>query len=445
MPQPFVQSSSDLSPQSSGYVDSARSSVPASVGELLASATGPLFSFEFFPPRSEEDEPVLWAAVEALAPHEPAFVSVTYGANGSRRDRTVAATRRIASSGGPLTVGHLTCVDQSKADIASALAEYRDAGVTNILAIRGDMPGGGEWRRHPDGLANATELVRFVKEQGDFCVGVAAFPNPHETSNDADLDARILCDKVEAGAEFAITQLFYDAERYGELLERMRDERLLWVRWLGQLQVDPEVGEPDVGRYRQPASTDGCSHLLAVPVNADGARDRPLKGAGAGGRDVEIPAQVLDAHRRGLLGAQLRRVERREHDDLPPRPGDGDVEPSLSPGSVQRAEVQRQDAALVDAERRREQHDVAFIALDVLEILHEQAVAASRLERLDDAFVARVADERLDVGALLLVEGDHADRRHGALRCVREPSLNLLDDGLGLDRIRALELPAAVA
>ena len=222
MPQPFAQSSSDLSPQSSGDVDSARSSVPASVGELLASATGPLFSFEFFPPRSEEDEPVLWAAVEALAPHEPAFVSVTYGANGSRRDRTVAATRRIASSGGPLTVGHLTCVDQSKEDIAAALAEYRDAGVANILAIRGDMPGGGEWRRHPDGLANATELVRFVKEQGDFCVGVAAFPNPHETSNDADLDARILCDKVEAGAEFAITQLFYDAERYGELLERMR-------------------------------------------------------------------------------------------------------------------------------------------------------------------------------------------------------------------------------
>lgn len=195
---------------------------PGTVAELFRSAHGPLFSFEFFPPRSEEEEPVLWAAVEALAPLQPAFVSVTYGANGSRRDRTIRATRRIAESGGPLTVGHLTCVAQSKAELAEALAEYREAGVTNILAIRGDMPGGGPWERHPEGLANATELVRFIKSEGDFCVGVAAFANPHETSNDPDLDARILLDKVEAGAEFAITQLFFEAERYAELVERMR-------------------------------------------------------------------------------------------------------------------------------------------------------------------------------------------------------------------------------
>ena len=90
---------------------------PQTVGELLASAQGPLYSFEFFPPRSEEEEPVLWAAVDALAPLAPDFVSVTYGANGSRRDRTIHATRRIASSNGPLTVGHLTCVAQSKAEL----------------------------------------------------------------------------------------------------------------------------------------------------------------------------------------------------------------------------------------------------------------------------------------------------------------------------------------
>lgn len=195
---------------------------PQTVGELLASAQGPLYSFEFFPPRSEEEEPVLWAAVDALAPLAPDFVSVTYGANGSRRDRTIHATRRIASSNGPLTVGHLTCVAQSKADIAEALTAYREVGVRNILAIRGDMPGGGEWERHPDGLANATELVRFIKEQGDFCVGVAAFPNGHETTNDPDLDAQILADKVAAGAEFAITQLFFDADAYGSLVERVR-------------------------------------------------------------------------------------------------------------------------------------------------------------------------------------------------------------------------------
>lgn len=191
------------------------------MGDLLASAQGPLFSFEFFPPRSEEEEPILWRAVDALSPLSPDFVSVTYGANGSRRDRTIRATRKIASSGGPLTVGHLTCVDQSKADIAEALNAYRDAGVTNVLAIRGDMPGGGEWAAHPDGLRNATELVRFVKEQGDFCVGVAAFPNPHETSNDAELDADILEAKVAAGAEFAITQLFFEAQPYADLTARM--------------------------------------------------------------------------------------------------------------------------------------------------------------------------------------------------------------------------------
>ncbi|MDO5676735.1 MAG: methylenetetrahydrofolate reductase [Propionibacteriaceae bacterium] len=195
---------------------------PSTVRELLSTAQGPLFSFEFYPPRSEEEEPILWRAVEALAPLEPDFVSVTYGATGSRRDRTIHATRRIAVDGGPLTVGHLTCVDQSKADIAEALAAYREVGVTNILAIRGDMPGGGEWAQHADGLANATELVRFIKEQGDFCVGVAAFANPHETTQDPELDARILQEKVEAGAEFAITQLFFDAQPYIEMVARVR-------------------------------------------------------------------------------------------------------------------------------------------------------------------------------------------------------------------------------
>ncbi|GAA4903807.1 methylenetetrahydrofolate reductase [Tessaracoccus lubricantis] len=195
---------------------------PRTVGELLSTAQGPLFSFEFYPPRSEEEEPILWRAVDALAPLEPDFVSVTYGATGSRRDRTIHATRRIATDNGPLTVGHLTCVDQSKAEIAEALAAYREVGVTNILAIRGDMPGGGEWVQHEDGLANATELVRFIKEQGDFCVGVAAFANPHETTNDAELDDQILLAKVRAGAEFAITQLFFDAQPYIDMVARLR-------------------------------------------------------------------------------------------------------------------------------------------------------------------------------------------------------------------------------
>lgn len=194
----------------------------STVGELLEHADRPLYSFEFFPPRTAEEEPVLLRAVEALAPLKPDFVSVTYGATGSRRDRTIHATRRIAEIGNPMTVGHLTCVAQSRADIAAALHEYAEAGVRNILAVRGDMPGGGPWEPHRDGLRNATELVEFVKGEGDFCVGVAAFVQPHPDSNDLDLDARILLEKVEAGAEFAITQLFFETKDYFDLVERVR-------------------------------------------------------------------------------------------------------------------------------------------------------------------------------------------------------------------------------
>lgn len=194
---------------------------PTTVGDLLQRGHA-LTSFEFFPPRTPDEEPALLRAVEALAPLGPDFVSVTYGATGSRRDRTIHATRRIAAIGNPMTVGHLTCVEQSKADVAAALREYEEAGVRNILAVRGDMPGGEPWRAHPDGLRNATELVEFIKQQGDFCVGVAAFTSPHPDSRDADLDARILLEKVEAGAEYAITQLFFDAAEYFQLVERVR-------------------------------------------------------------------------------------------------------------------------------------------------------------------------------------------------------------------------------
>ncbi|RRD47559.1 methylenetetrahydrofolate reductase [Tessaracoccus sp. OH4464_COT-324] len=191
------------------------------VAELLSQGK-PLFSFEFFPPRTAEEVPRLLNTVAALAPLAPDFVSITYGANGSRRDRTMEATREIARIGNPMTVGHLTCVDQSKSDVANALALYREVGVRNILAVRGDMPGGGRWRPHPDGLRNATELVEFVKSEGDFCVGVAAFVSPHPETNDADLDARILLDKVAAGADYAITQLFFDTADYFALVNRMQ-------------------------------------------------------------------------------------------------------------------------------------------------------------------------------------------------------------------------------
>lgn len=182
-------------------------------------------SYEYFPPRTVEDEPKFWAAVERLEAYRPDFISVTYGATGSTRDRTVGATQALADRGGPVTVGHLTCVSQSRDDIARTLDAFAEVGVRNILAIRGDMPGGPTqpWERRPDGLGTATELVEFVKARGDFCVGVAAFPNVHQPDNDPELDARIVVEKAGVGAEYAITQLFFESHRYIELVERVRD------------------------------------------------------------------------------------------------------------------------------------------------------------------------------------------------------------------------------
>lgn len=202
---------------------SAKLTDPTSIAQLLETATEPLLSYEFFPPRNAEEEPRFFKAVNKLDRFAPDFVSVTYGASGSTRERTIHATRTLAERGG-VTVGHLTCVSQSRRDTARALEAYRASGVTNILAIRGDMPGGPTqpWERHPEGLANATELVEFIHEQGDFCVGVAAFPNVHQPDNDPELDARIVVEKAGAGAEYAITQLFFEAHRWVELVERVR-------------------------------------------------------------------------------------------------------------------------------------------------------------------------------------------------------------------------------
>ena len=179
-------------------------------------------SFEFFPPKDDAGAQALLAAIDALDPLAPDFVSVTYGATGSSRERTIEATRLIQPRTSAITVGHLTCVSQSVDELSAAVDAYAEAGVRHILAVRGDPPGGptAAWQRHPDGLDNATELVELVKSRGDFCVGVGAFPDAHPDRKDFELDARILAAKQQAGAEFAITQLFFDADAYFRLVER---------------------------------------------------------------------------------------------------------------------------------------------------------------------------------------------------------------------------------
>ena len=195
------------------------------IAELLATATRPLFSFELFPPRDEAQSRQLWQTVRELESLGPDFVSVTYGASGSTRERTVSATQAIAQHTTLRTVAHLTCASQSRDQLRQVIGSYAAAGVRHVLAIRGDMPGGPREPcvRHPEGLANATELVALVRELGDFCVGVGAFPDPHPQSSDARLDAEILVAKAEAGASYAITQLFFDPASYFALVERVRD------------------------------------------------------------------------------------------------------------------------------------------------------------------------------------------------------------------------------
>jgi methylenetetrahydrofolate reductase (NADPH) len=202
---------------------SGRSRTPT-IADLLHSGSRPLYSFEFFPPKDEVQERRLWQTIRELESLGPDFVSVTYGASGSTRERTIRATEAIAQHTTLRAVGHLTCASQSRDQLRRVIGWYAAAGIRHILAIRGDMPGGPRvpWVRHPDGLRNATELVAMVRELGDFCVGVAAFPEPHPEQGDAALDARLLVEKAQAGASYAITQLFFSAEDYFRLVDRVR-------------------------------------------------------------------------------------------------------------------------------------------------------------------------------------------------------------------------------
>ncbi|WP_067438310.1 methylenetetrahydrofolate reductase [NAD(P)H] [Nocardioides jensenii] len=196
---------------------------PRGIGQIIREGERS-FSFEFFPPKDEAGEAQLWQAIRELEPYRPTFVSVTYGAGGTTRDTTVAITARIARETTMVPMAHLTCVGHTVDDLRSVLTSLTESGVRNVLALRGDPPGGPgtPWEPTEGGVNYASELITVIKQNADVSVGVAAFPEGHVDAASLDDDVAVLRAKQDAGAEFAVTEMVLRASDYFGLVERAR-------------------------------------------------------------------------------------------------------------------------------------------------------------------------------------------------------------------------------
>lgn len=181
-------------------------------------------SFEFFPPKTEEMEATLWDSIKRLVPLAPSFVSVTYGAGGSTRERTHATVRRIVNETDVAPAAHLTCVEATRAQVDEVIRNYHAAGVRHIVALRGDPTAGvgARYAPHPGGYVNSADLVGGIRRVADFEISVAAYPEKHPDSPNADADIDMLKAKVDAGADRAITQFFFENDLYFRYLDRVR-------------------------------------------------------------------------------------------------------------------------------------------------------------------------------------------------------------------------------
>lgn len=191
------------------------------IGDIIATQR-PFFSFEFFPPKDDEGSRRLFAAIEALQPLRPAFVSITYGAGGSTRVRTVALAKEIQHEIGLTVVAHVTCIGADRAELRELFDDLARAGIENVLALRGDAPADAPFVPTPGGFAHASELIAMLRRNYDFCIGAACYPEKHPEAATLDDDLLHLKLKAEAGADFLVSQLFFDNTHFFEFERRAR-------------------------------------------------------------------------------------------------------------------------------------------------------------------------------------------------------------------------------
>ena len=244
----------------------------------------PVFSFEFFPPKTDAGVQNLYRTISELKALNPSFVSVTYGAGGSTRDRTVELVSRIKSELGLETMAHLTCVGSTREEIAAVLSKLRDNGIQNVLPLRGDPPEGEtSFTKTEGGFAYASELAQFIREEHDFCLGGACYPEGHTESPDRAVDLQNTLHKVNAGVDFLITQLFFDNIDYFDFVKRARAAGIDLPIVPG---IMPITNVAQVKRFTQMCGARIPRQLLK---RLDGVRARPRRG-GAGRRRARHPA-----------------------------------------------------------------------------------------------------------------------------------------------------------
>jgi len=198
------------------------------IDRLLESSNEPQFSFEFFPPKSEDGDRHLLEAVEQLVPLEPAFISVTYGAGGSTREKTIKIVSQIRDDFGIEAMPHFTCVGSTVDELRATLDEMAELGIENVLALRGDPPGGeSEWTQTDGGLEYSRELVELISAEYPFAIAAAAFPETHIHAASSEADLGHLKQKVDAGAHFLVTQLFFDNDAYFDFVVRAREAGIM--------------------------------------------------------------------------------------------------------------------------------------------------------------------------------------------------------------------------